>query len=183
MLEALLFAAEAPMSVDALSRTCPERRAKALLIELAELTSAASISSSAAGAGVSRPHPTFAYILRRDDSAPQTVARRHRNPLRHRLSRARHPRPGRGHTRRIAVAGHARSPDGAGVGAPRRTAGGAGPAAALCDDAAIPRAFRPRVAPRPARSRRTEGRGPPRPHRRRAGVGAGRDGRADTAAR
>ena len=43
---------------------------------------------------------------------------------------------------------------------------GPGPAAALCDDAGVPDPLRPGLAPRPARDRRPQGRGPSRPARR-----------------
>ena len=49
---------------------------------------------------------------------------------------------------------------------PAGPAGRAGPAVALCDDAGVPDPLRPRLAPRPAGHRRSQGRGPARPARR-----------------
>ncbi len=149
-MEAALFAAEGPLGLAEMAELLGEgvairaRRWQRLARGLCGARHPA--SSSGAGSGISRRRPT----------SPISCAASGRGPRR--LSRARrcetlaiiayHEPVSRADieavARRADFEGHARRADGGGLGAPGRPARGAGAAAALCDDAGVPRSFRPR---------------------------------------
>ena len=166
--EATLFASAEPLTVDEIAAYVGEGDVEVALGQLAGALRgpwrrAGRARRALAFPDRARPRPPPAPRAR---GAAPPVARRDRDAGDHRLSRAGQPRRDRGDPRRADLQGHARRADGGGLGAHRRPPRGAGPAAALCDDAGVPDPFRPRLAPRPAGHRRSQGRRPARSARR-----------------
>ena len=167
-IEATLFASAEPLTRRGNRRACRRRQYR----DRARRTGRA-LRRPRDRAGRARRPLAFPDRARSRPSAPPhargaaaAVARGDRDAGDHRLSRAGQPGRDRGDPRRPDLEGHARRADGCGLGAAGRAPGGPRPAVALCDDAGVPDPLRARLAPRPARHRRSQGRRAARPARR-----------------